>query len=70
MLIFTGRHLVSVLAEYADHYNGHRPHRALGQAAPLESGEPPAFVSAGSVVRRNRLGGLIMSTLRPPEVTE
>jgi putative transposase len=59
MLIFGGRHLVSVLAEYADHYNGHRPHRALGQAAPRGSGEPPAFVPAGSVVRRDRLGGLI-----------
>jgi putative transposase len=59
MLIFGGRHLVSVLDEYADHYNGHRPHRALGQAAPLGSGEPPAFVPAGSVVGRDRLGGLI-----------
>jgi putative transposase len=59
MLIFGRRHLVSVLAEYADHYNGHRPHRALGQAPPLGSGEPPAFVPAGRVVRRDRLGGLI-----------
>jgi transposase InsO family protein len=32
MLIFGRRQLVSVLAEYADHYNAHRPHRALGQA--------------------------------------
>jgi hypothetical protein len=24
-----------VLAEYIDHYNGHRPHRALRQAPPL-----------------------------------
>jgi hypothetical protein len=39
--------------------NGHRPHRALGQAPPLGSGEPPAFVPAGRVVRRDRLGGLI-----------
>ena len=29
MLIFGCRQLQSVLAEYADHYNGHRPHRAL-----------------------------------------
>jgi transposase InsO family protein len=34
MLIMGCRQLRSVLAEYADHYNGHRPHRALGQAAP------------------------------------
>jgi transposase InsO family protein len=31
MLILEGRQLVSGLAEYADHYNVHRPHRALGQ---------------------------------------
>jgi putative transposase len=59
MLILGCRQLRSVLAEYADHYNGHRPHRALGQAPPLGSGEPPAFVPAGRVVRRDRLGGLI-----------
>jgi Integrase core domain len=27
--------LVSVLAEYTDHYNLHRPHRALGQVPRL-----------------------------------
>jgi putative transposase len=31
MLILGGRHLQSVLAEYADHHNVHRPHRALGR---------------------------------------
>jgi len=41
------------------HYNVHRPHRALGQRPPLRSGEPPTFVPAGRVVRRDRLGGLI-----------
>jgi transposase InsO family protein len=30
MLIFGRRQLVSVLTEYAEHYNVHRPHRALG----------------------------------------
>jgi putative transposase len=59
MLIFGGRHLVSVLAEYADHYNVHRPHRALGQAPPLGPGEPVVFVPGANVVRRDRLGGLI-----------
>jgi hypothetical protein len=32
MLILGCRQLRAVLAEYADHYNGHRPHRALWQA--------------------------------------
>jgi putative transposase len=30
MLIFGHRHLQSVLVEYVDHYNAHRPHRSLG----------------------------------------
>ena len=59
MLIFGCRQLRAVLAEYADHYNGHRPHRALGQAPPLGPAEPPAVRPAGGVVRRDRLGGLI-----------
>jgi hypothetical protein len=37
MLIIGGRQLQAVLAEYLDHDNGHRPHRALGQPPPLGS---------------------------------
>ena len=59
MLIFGGQQLRLVLAEFADHYNLHRPHRALGQAPPLGPGESAIVVSAGKVVRRDRLGGLI-----------
>jgi putative transposase len=59
MLIFGGRQLGSVLAEYVDHYNDHRPHRALGQAPPLKPSEPVVLASPGRVVRRDRLGGLI-----------
>jgi hypothetical protein len=44
MLILGSRQLVSVLAEYADHYNVHRPHRALGQAPPLGSVESVAVL--------------------------
>jgi putative transposase len=59
MLIFGCRQLRSVLAEYADHYNSHRPHRALGQEPPLGPDESALDVPMGSVVRRDRLGGLI-----------
>ena len=59
MLIFGCRQLRLVLAEYADHYNVHRPHRALGQAAPLGPGRSAVVVPAGRVVRRDRLGGLL-----------
>ena len=39
VLILGQRHLRSVLAEYARHYNGHRPHQGLQQEPPLrESG--------------------------------
>ena len=34
MLITGERHLRLVLGEYADHYNAHRPHRALQQSPP------------------------------------
>jgi putative transposase len=59
MLILGCRQLRAVLAEYADHDNGHRPHRALGQAPPLGPGEPVVLAPAGRIVRRDRLGGLI-----------
>jgi transposase InsO family protein len=42
MLVFGRQHLESVLAEYVAHYNGHRPHRSLGQQAPLSPGIPPS----------------------------
>jgi putative transposase len=41
MLILGRRHLERVLAEYIAHYNDHRPHRALGQLAPLTMDSPP-----------------------------
>ncbi len=59
MLIFGCRQLQSVLAEYADHYNIHRPHRALGQVPPLGPSESAVVMPAGSVARRDLLGGLI-----------
>ena len=59
MLIVGCRQLRWVLAEYADHYNGHRPHRALGQAPPLGPAVPVAWAPPARIVRRDRLGGLI-----------
>jgi transposase InsO family protein len=35
MLIFSERQLIGVLSEYENHYNQHRPHRALGQLPPI-----------------------------------
>jgi hypothetical protein len=41
MLIFGDRQLVHVLAEYDNHYNSHRPHRALEQLPPIGRYDPP-----------------------------
>jgi putative transposase len=59
MLIVGCRQLRSVMAECADHYNRHRPHRALGQTPPLEPDEPAVLAPSGRIVQRDRLGGLI-----------
>ncbi|MCW2638656.1 MAG: Integrase catalytic region [Dactylosporangium sp.] len=59
MLTFGRRHLQSVMVEYVDHYNVHRPHRSLGQAPPLGPAQPLVAATGGPVVRRDRLRGLI-----------
>ncbi|WP_328414508.1 transposase [Micromonospora sp. NBC_00389] len=58
MLILGEWHLTKVLTEYTEHYNGHRPHRSLGQRPP---NPPPQVVdlTAARVQRRPILGGLI-----------
>jgi putative transposase len=57
MLITGERHLRLILDEYADHYNTHRPHRALHQDSPAERPHPPAIGPNVLVLRRDRLGG-------------
>ena len=52
------RHLQAVLAEYVEHYNGHRPHRSLELRPPHGSTVIPAL-TGGEVVRRTRVHGLI-----------
>jgi transposase InsO family protein len=43
MLITGERHLRLVLSEYAEHYNVHRPHRALCQSPPAGRERPPTM---------------------------
>ena len=59
-LAWNQRQLMTVLREYEDFYNTHRPHRALHQAAPLcplpgGVADPDQF----RVRRRDRAGGVI-----------
>jgi putative transposase len=59
MLILSQRQLETVLAESVAHDHEHRPHRALGQAAPLTAVPPTAPTEDTPVVRVDPLGGLI-----------
>jgi putative transposase len=58
-LIWGRRHLDRTLRTYADHYNGRRPHRALGLASPLGAAKEPIPVDPRDIRRRDLLGGLI-----------
>ncbi|WP_203863688.1 integrase core domain-containing protein [Planobispora rosea] len=58
LLISNERHLRSVLAEYADHYNGHRPHQSRAQRPP-DHDEPTVVPLEDRIERRRVLGGLI-----------
>lgn len=63
MLIFGRRHLESVLGEYIDHDNRHRPHRSLALVSPNRfdqaQGEIPTTARPPRVRRTDRLGGLL-----------
>jgi hypothetical protein len=59
ILIINQRHAAAVLREFESHYNDHRPHRTLGQAAP---GRPlPQFAPTDirKIQRHDRVGGLL-----------
>src|ERR1039457_2095907 len=58
MLIFGERHLRLVLAAYAAHYNGQRPHRSR-QLRPPRPDHPVADLSGERIKRRPVLGGLL-----------
>ena len=60
LLIVNEHHLRQVLTEYLRHYNAARPHRALGQVAPVQAhARPPQINLAEHRIRRKQiLGGL------------
>jgi putative transposase len=60
LLILNRRHLERVLRTYVEHYNGHRPHRALAQRPPLARARPVRDRGAPLDIHRcDRLGGLL-----------
>ena len=58
MLIFSERHLQTVLAQYEAHYNGRRPHRSR-QLRPPRPDHAVADLSQEQIKRQPILGGLI-----------
>ena len=59
-LIWNQRHLMTVLREYEDFYNTHRPHRTLNQAAPLRPlPDGVTDLDHFRLLRRDRAGGVI-----------
>ncbi|HEX4062516.1 MAG TPA: hypothetical protein VHY58_15985 [Streptosporangiaceae bacterium] len=59
-LIWNQRHLMTILGEYGDFHNAHRPHRTLNQAAPLRRlPDGPTDLDHFRVLRRDRAGGVI-----------
>ncbi|MEV6703104.1 integrase core domain-containing protein, partial [Streptomyces sp. NPDC051453] len=59
-LIWNEHHLRHALRQFELHYNTHRPHQAMNQAAPLRAvPEPitdPGQISRLDIRRRHRLG--------------
>ena len=61
-LILGRRHLETVLAEYVEHYNSHRPHRSLNQRSPSALDTTPTHIGDVDLTRlrrTDRLGGLV-----------
>ena len=56
-IIWSERQLRALLVDYIDHYNQHRPHRSLDQAAPETTNV--VTIGPGPIVRQARCGGLI-----------
>jgi putative transposase len=58
LLILDDHHLEHVPGVFVDHYNGHRPHRALALTPPHSMRSTPDGIGA-RIQRRDRLGGVI-----------
>ena len=59
LLIINQRHAATVLREFERHYNDHRPHCSLGQAAPSRPLPRRAPTEICKIQRHDRVGGLL-----------
>jgi transposase InsO family protein len=59
ILILNRRHAAVVLHEFEGHYNDHRPHRTLRQAAPSRPLPHCAPTEIYKIERHDRLGGVL-----------
>jgi putative transposase len=62
LLILNEQHLERILDVFVEHYNGHRPHRALALTPPRPTRQPVAPAtecSEARVQRRDRFGGVV-----------
>jgi transposase InsO family protein len=62
LLILNQRHVERILDVFVDHYNGHRPHRALALAPPEARRHAVQSESSSAdarILRRDRLGGVV-----------
>ena len=69
LLIYGERHLRRILAEYARHYNEHRPHQSREQGPPLHEPGQTVDVTA-RITRRQVVHGLINEYRRAAEPTQ
>jgi putative transposase len=59
ILIYNERHAATVLSEYAEHYNSHRPHQSRHQQAPNDAHRPTIVPLNAAIQRHPVLGGVI-----------
>jgi transposase InsO family protein len=59
ILIINQQHAAAVLQEFRCHYNDHRPHRSLVQAAPARPLPQRAPTDVRKIQRHDRIGGLL-----------
>ena len=58
-IIWNEKQLRSLLVEYIDHYNQHRPHRGINQRAPNDTADVVPIRPGEPIERRTVCGGLI-----------